>query len=69
MRRRRQDLQVLDEASGRYFAQARGESEGLSKIAAAMKAVTAQHERSGLQRMLRVLDICGQGMAPKWNER
>src|SRR3569833_1690609 len=34
-----------------------------------MKAVTAQHERSGLQRMLRVLDMSGQGMAPKWNER
>src|SRR3569623_78607 len=65
----RQDIQDLDEATGRYIALARGESEGLSKIAAAMKAVRAQHERSGLQRMLRVLDISGQGMAPKWNER
>lgn len=65
----RQDIQDLDEATGGYIAQARGEGEGLSKIAAAMKAVTAQHERSGLQRMLRVLDVSGQGMSPKWNER
>lgn len=65
----RQDIQDLDEATGRYIAQARGEGDTLSKIGAAEKAVAAQRKRAGLQRMLRVLDISGQGMTPKWNER
>lgn len=65
----RQDIQALDEATGRYIRQARGEDDALGQIAAAMKAVSAQRERGELQRMLRVLDISGQGLAPTWSQR
>lgn len=65
----RQDIQALDDATGRYILQARGEGDGLGQIAAAMKAVSAQRERAELQRMLRVLDISGQGLTPTWSER
>lgn len=65
----RQDIQALDDATDRYIRQARGEGEALGQIAAAMKAVSAQRERAELQRMLRVLDISGQGVTPTWSER
>ena len=65
----RQDIQALDEATDRYIRQARGEGDALGQIAAAMKAVSAQRERAELQRMLRVLDISGQGVTPRWSER
>lgn len=63
----RQDIQALDDATEAYVAQARTEGDLLFKIAAANKAVQAQRERAELQRMLRVADVSGHGIAPKRN--
>ena len=63
----RQDIQALDEASVAHIARAREESDPLSKAGASAQAVAAQRERSEYQGMLRVIDITGQGVPPRWN--
>lgn len=65
----RQDIQELDKATERFIAQARREGDLLSKSAAANKASSAQRERAQLQRMLRVVDVSGHGITPKWDIR
>jgi len=65
----RQDIQDLDAATVRYLSESRAESDPLKQIAAAAQAVAAQRERANAQRMLRVIDVSGQGVAPKWNLR
>ncbi len=63
----RQDIQALDEATTGHIARAREQNDPLSKVAASTQAVTAQRERAEYQRMLRVLDLTGQGVPPRWN--
>lgn len=65
----RQDIQDLDAATVRYLRESRAQSDPMKQIAAAAQAVAAQRERADAQRMLRVIDASGQGVAPKWNLR
>jgi hypothetical protein len=62
----RQEIGGLDEATEKEINRARAASDPFRSIAAAQAAVGDQVRRAELQRLLRVVDVTGQGIAPRW---
>lgn len=63
----REEIARLDDATRRYLALARGETDVLRKIGAAHRALDAQGERAQLQKSLRVVDLGGRGIESEWS--
>jgi len=66
-RRLRDEISFLDDRTRAAIERARQVDDLLQKIAAAQRAVDAQLQRNELQRVLRVVGLRGQGVAPKWS--
>ena len=66
-RRLRDEISLLDDRARAAIERARQVDDLLQKIAAAQRAVDAQLQRNELQRVLRVVGLSGQGVAPKWS--
>lgn len=63
----RQQIGQLDDATGSYITQSRGNADLFLKIAAASRALESQRERDSLQKSLQVVDITGRGVEAQWN--
>ena len=63
----RQEIETRDAATDRYIQASRGTSDILLKIAAADRALDAQVERSAYQKALKIVDISGVGVPPRWS--
>ena len=63
----RQDIDRLDGATRTNIEQARRQDDILVKISAAHRALDAQLERAGYQKSLKIVDVTGRGIEPKWN--
>lgn len=63
----REEIARLDEATRRYLALARSETDVLRKIGAAHRALAAQGERAGYQKSLQVVELSGRGSDAEWS--
>jgi hypothetical protein len=63
----RQEMGSLDEATEAYLGRAQATDLLFARLRFAHHALLAQQQRAELQRSLRVLDVTGQGLAPRWN--
>lgn len=63
----RQEIEARDTATERYIAASRGTDDMLLKVAAADRALEAQVRRSAYQKALKVVDVSGVGVPPRWN--
>jgi hypothetical protein len=61
----RREIDRLDTATRGYVDQARAAPDLLAQIASASRALDAQRERDGYQRVLQVIDITGRGVEPE----
>lgn len=63
----RSEINRLDDRTARELEIARGSDDLLAQIRASIKATEAQQERATLQRQLRVVDLTGVGVPPRWD--
>ncbi|MDH5445364.1 MAG: LPP20 family lipoprotein [Gammaproteobacteria bacterium] len=65
--RLRQEINHLDEVTDQHIAVARNNSDLITSIGAASRAVESQVERDSTQRILKIVDRSGVGVIPKHN--
>lgn len=63
----RQEIEARDAATERYIRASRATDDLLLKIAAADRALENQVERSAYQKALKIVDLSGVGVPPRWN--
>jgi len=63
----RADIERFDAATRGYVEQARKAPDLLAQVASASRALDAQRERDGLQRVLQVIDVTGRGVEPEFS--
>ena len=65
--RLRQEINQLDDVTDQYIATAQNTPDLIARIGSASRAVEAQVERDGTQRILKIVDRSGVGVIPKHN--
>lgn len=63
----RSDIERLDAATRGHVDQARRAQDLLAQVASASRALDAQRERDGVQRVLQVIDVTGRGVEPEFS--
>ena len=63
----RAEIGKLDTETEIELSQAQVETDGLLRVAALQNALAAQQKRDALQKTLKVIDLSGRGVPPRWN--
>jgi hypothetical protein len=63
----RSEIERLDKETAFKLNKAQNESDSLLRVADLQSVISAQDQRAALQKTLKVIDLNGRGMEPRWN--
>jgi hypothetical protein len=64
--RLRQQIEQLDNATGKFISASRDTNDTLSRAGFAAQAFSTQQQRAAFQKMATVIDLNGHGITPRW---